>query len=411
MADSSTSVRFLQHHLRQAGALLASKELGAASAHIDAALAIDPGSLAALTLRERLEACRASDSSRRDTAIPPASPEPTPSRFVPAGVDAASWLDFEKRVQERRFRALLETAERAVGTGNDAAARSALEEARELYPDSGELELLSARVALVSNGVRERVREPLLRSRPLRAAALLVVGVSLLMGLDWVRSDSRTGKIRAPLTGARKSLAGVAFAEGTPAPETVPDPNGSNHTTDIPTVPVANIATELETPPNVAPVLGGSPTDRELKTSATSGGELSSSETADEYVARKPWNPREQAVVAPVLSGEIPDYYVATPRPAAARIPAGESATGGASSATGPITSVMRQPGPGVDTVGTGRLPTAVGSLAPAPLTAPPALAAPAATAAAPASNSLCCMVEWLPDRSSPRSWSSVFCI
>src|SRR5678815_2112082 len=106
MAESS-SVRLLQQHLRQADALLAARQLDSASKHIDAALAIDPASLAALTLRDRMMTLRA--QTRPTTPEPTASAEPatgTP-RFVPSGVNAASWLDFEQRIQERRFRALI----------------------------------------------------------------------------------------------------------------------------------------------------------------------------------------------------------------------------------------------------------------------------------------------------------------
>ena len=68
MAESSTSVRLLQHHLRQCGMLLATGQLDAAAAHIDAALAIDPASLAALTLRERLATLRAKGHTNRGTS-------------------------------------------------------------------------------------------------------------------------------------------------------------------------------------------------------------------------------------------------------------------------------------------------------------------------------------------------------
>ena len=66
MAESSTQVRLLQHHLRQAGMMLSEGQLDAASSHLDAALAIDPASLAALALRETRCPCfRAFRSERR----------------------------------------------------------------------------------------------------------------------------------------------------------------------------------------------------------------------------------------------------------------------------------------------------------------------------------------------------------
>src|SRR5687767_8773459 len=143
MAESSSRVRLLQHHLRQAGISLATHQLDAASEHINAALTVDPGSAAAITLRERLAASRAAGSraaaSPATTAplagsqapVRPASPGTSstpqaaarparpaaPGRFIPSGVDAASWTDFEHRVQQRRFRALIEAAERGFASG------------------------------------------------------------------------------------------------------------------------------------------------------------------------------------------------------------------------------------------------------------------------------------------------------
>ena len=171
MAESSTSVRLLQHHLRQCGMLLATGQLDSAAAHVDAALAIDPASLAALTLRERLTSLRASNGQpAADTGLwanapnvmrtdgPPVSG----ARFVPSGVDAASWTDFEQRVQQRRFRALIEAGDRAVAAGDLAGARASLEEARELQPDSLDVSRLSTgRIDLQAEpmNVAEVVRE------------------------------------------------------------------------------------------------------------------------------------------------------------------------------------------------------------------------------------------------------------
>src|SRR5690348_1632706 len=74
--------------------------------------------------------------------------DPT-KRFVPSGVDAQSWIGFEHRIQERRFKALLETIKTAIAQRDGVAARVALEEARELRPGAPELNALAPRVALL----------------------------------------------------------------------------------------------------------------------------------------------------------------------------------------------------------------------------------------------------------------------
>jgi hypothetical protein len=207
MAESN-SVRLLQHHLRQAGTLLAARQFENASSHVDAALMIDPMSPAALTLRDRVETLRA-QASQAEASVPTVEPAASTPRFVPSGVNAASWLDFEHRVQDRRFRALIESAERAVSASDVEAARSALEEARELRPDAADIARISTRIAMLQMPAAARARESVLVSRTFRAAALLLVGVTLLMGLDWVRS--------AP-TARRTVPAGVAAVRKRPYP-------------------------------------------------------------------------------------------------------------------------------------------------------------------------------------------------
>ena len=192
MSDTVNPVHVLQHHLRQAGALIAAKQYDSARAHIDAALALDPASLAALTLRDRIETRRpAAESSPEPVPVPAARPV-APARFVPSGVDAASWLDFEQRVEERRFRALLNGAQRAIDAGDAISARAAIEEARELRPDAYELSQLSGRVALLPSAPLP-AHIPYHRSRSVRAVSMLAVGVMLLLGVDWARSVAPSG--------------------------------------------------------------------------------------------------------------------------------------------------------------------------------------------------------------------------
>jgi len=47
-------------------------------------------------------------------------------RYVPSGVNAQSWLGFEQRIQERRFRALLDTINQAIAAGDAKELRRAL---------------------------------------------------------------------------------------------------------------------------------------------------------------------------------------------------------------------------------------------------------------------------------------------
>src|SRR5690348_10369767 len=76
------------------------------------------------------------------------------TRFVPSGVDAQSWIGFEQRIQERRFKALVETIHTAITQRNGVSARAALEEARELRPGAPELTALAARVALLPSAAQ-----------------------------------------------------------------------------------------------------------------------------------------------------------------------------------------------------------------------------------------------------------------
>ena len=99
--------------------------------------------------------------------------------YVPHGVDASSWLGFEQRIQERRFRALLETAREALAAGNRNAAQNALAEARLLRPDAVELAAFGQPPPPTS--VAPRLH------RASGAVALLAIGVGLLLAVDAFR--------------------------------------------------------------------------------------------------------------------------------------------------------------------------------------------------------------------------------
>jgi hypothetical protein len=322
--------------LRQAGALLAARQFDEASTHIDAALAIDPASLAALTLRDRLMTLRAQVASSAPASSVPAQPDaPSTPRFVPTGVNAASWLDFEQRIQERRFRALLEAADRAVASGDGVSARASIEEARELQPDSGEVARLSARAALLQLPTA-RAQESFFRSRTFRAASLLLLGVMSLMGLDWVRSGP--GQVPDPrhdaLVTTRDSAVNATAASSAPRDTAiVPDVQGTTGETDQTPERLPLTFKSLAFSASPPPVVVATPAAPERPTVP--------GETPDDYVVPSSRPLRATATPPPqIVRGEVSDDYVA-PRRDAGR----DSSLGTARpTPSTPLTSVVRQP-------------------------------------------------------------------
>ena len=108
------------------------------------------------------------------------------SSFVPLGVDAGTWMGFEQRIRSRRFAALVEQFEQAVLVEDRDAAQAALDEAAELRPDAPEVRAAAARLAVLQSGPQP-VAEAHAWSRVIGAVSLLLIGVSLLVGLDWMR--------------------------------------------------------------------------------------------------------------------------------------------------------------------------------------------------------------------------------
>jgi hypothetical protein len=122
-------------------------------------------------------------------------PEPPAGRFVPKGIDAQSWLGFEQRIQDRRYGALIESMRTAIAAGDAAGARIALEEARELRPGAEELETLASRIAAMP--LSRAASTPVFRSRAARAVLLLLGGITLLTGIDYLRSDPSSARVIA----------------------------------------------------------------------------------------------------------------------------------------------------------------------------------------------------------------------
>ncbi len=98
-------------------------------------------------------------------------------------------MGFEGRIRERRFRALLDTFDAALDRGDRVAARRALADVRELRPDAREVRAAMERLLLLESGAAPdpASSSALIWARAFSAVALLVVGVSLLIGLDWLR--------------------------------------------------------------------------------------------------------------------------------------------------------------------------------------------------------------------------------
>jgi hypothetical protein len=150
-------------------------------------------------------------------------------RFVPKGVDEQSWIGFEQRIQERRFRVLLGTIRASIAAGDMVAARHALDEARELVPDSGALVALESKIPDAIHPARPAAARPS-RWRAGGALLLLACGVSLLTLIDYSRAPRQEPE--RPATPAPPPLAAAA-----PAPEQAiavpPDPITADVTSQV----------------------------------------------------------------------------------------------------------------------------------------------------------------------------------
>jgi hypothetical protein len=129
--------------------------------------------------------------------------------YVPPGVNASIWLGFEGKIRERRFRALLANAERALEAGDPAGAAEAVDEASQLSPDSREVLELRNRI----RRHKPTARPALLRwMRPLNAALLLYVGIALLTLTDVVRNTKPREPEPATVVSAVRSPSPVSSA-------------------------------------------------------------------------------------------------------------------------------------------------------------------------------------------------------
>jgi len=134
------------------------------------------------------------------------------NRYVPSGVDPQSWFGFEHRIQERRYRALIQQVEGAIERGDTVSARLALEEARELCPDGEELTDLVERISAAPPAAPP---PPVSWSRAMNAVSMLIAGVALLVAIEWIRPPRPLPSAR-PLASAVTSLPEVT-GSSTPA--------------------------------------------------------------------------------------------------------------------------------------------------------------------------------------------------
>lgn len=216
-------------------------------------------------------------------------------RFVPSGVNAQSWIGFEQRISERRFRALLETMDNAIAAGDAIDARVALEEARELRPGAPELADVESRLATIPM-VIPAAAPNVAWSRALGGILLLVIGIGLLIGVEWIRQPVAMPRL-APLATAPLRLASPLSA---PPFEAAVGTSGRE--------------------PSLA---ASSPTAPRLlyrRTQPARSRALAAGETPDDYFVPRP-RPTTNAP-APLrrlfTGGEIPDDYVVPRLPVAA---------------------------------------------------------------------------------------------
>jgi hypothetical protein len=310
MAEGFELVRTVRQHLRRSAALLEEGNVNGALAEAESALALDPQSLSAQALRDRIWAAKAAANA------PPVRSgfEQTSRSFVPYGVNAASWRGFEQRITERRFRALLGTINTSIVAGDATAARAALEEARELRPDAAALGEFEARVAAVPVALPLPAARPAARIwvRAMGAAAFFLVGVSLLLGLEWMRPDEKT-RTAPPLPIVAPELPAVA-----PTQDVRPAPSP-----DLGPVPVA--LNEEESVPAIV-----TPPEPLLRPTATTGNTPQPTITSRSFAMRDASPPAVQRTIErrPVEDAppnapprEVSDEFVASQRQMAAAVP------------------------------------------------------------------------------------------
>jgi hypothetical protein len=146
--------------------------------------------------------------------------------YIPPGVDPQMWMGFERRIRERRYQALLDTINNAIESGDRVAALLAIEQARELNPHAPELAESLRRTTALAEAPPSVAASENGWSRIFGAVAMLLVGVSLLIGIDWMRTAERAAaSIPAvpPVAIAPAIAAAAPLAVDVPAGATLED--------------------------------------------------------------------------------------------------------------------------------------------------------------------------------------------
>jgi hypothetical protein len=146
--------------------------------------------------------------------------------YIPPGVDPQMWMGFEQRIRERRYQALLVTINNAIDSGDRVAALLAIEQARELNPLSAELDEPRRRASALVETPPSVATAENAWSRIFGAVAMLLVGVSLLIGIDWMRTADRAAASVppvAPIATAPAITAALPMPVEVPAATTLQD--------------------------------------------------------------------------------------------------------------------------------------------------------------------------------------------
>lgn len=139
--------------------------------------------------------------------------------YIHPGVDPQMWMGFERRIRERRYQALLVTINNAIDSGDRVAALLAIEQARELNPLAPELAEPLRRAHALAEAPPSVVAPEDGWSRIFGAVAMLLVGVSLLIGIDWMRAAERAAALVPPVAPVATA---PAIAPAVPVPVNVP---------------------------------------------------------------------------------------------------------------------------------------------------------------------------------------------
>jgi hypothetical protein len=223
------------------------------------------------------------------------------------GVDPQSWMGFERRVQARRYDALINSARAALAERNDVLAAHALDEARELRADGPELLELQAaidRMAMPPGSQRQLWR------RGASAAALLLCGTSLFVWLDASRITRDALPLIAPVAPSVLSAVPVA-RQAVPYPPSIQSVGATAFA-----VPPEDAALTLVRMPRVEPVtrVPSLPRTAELTPAAAGAAEVAlpaAVEHDDERPARASDDPPMAAIsVAPVAPMPVPAMVV-----------------------------------------------------------------------------------------------------